>query len=81
VAASSQVTALGTAAGGVLLWGDSLGWVAAVCAAAAAALGIVAVVSGTRWRLERDLRLADALELRPHEPVVVDDLAQRDSRQ
>ncbi len=79
VAASSQVTALGTAAGGVLLWGDALGWVAALCAAAAASLGIVAVVAGTRWRLERDLRLADALDLRPHEAA--DDAAQRDSRQ
>jgi hypothetical protein len=82
VAASSQVTALGTAAGGVLLWGDALGWVAALCAAAAAALGIVAVVSGTRWRLERDLHLADPLDLRPHEVAAPPEGAvQRDSRQ
>lgn len=66
VAASAQVTALGTAAGGVLLWDDPLGWVGVACAVLAAGLGVVAVVAGTRWRLRRDLHLADALDLRPH---------------
>jgi drug/metabolite transporter (DMT)-like permease len=61
VAASAQVTALGTAVGGVVLWNDPLGVVGVVCALAAASLGVVAVVAGTRWRLSRDIHLADPL--------------------
>jgi drug/metabolite transporter (DMT)-like permease len=65
VAASAQVTALGTALGGVLLWSDPLSPVGIVAALVAAGLGVVAVVAGTRWRLSRDIHLADPLALRP----------------
>jgi drug/metabolite transporter (DMT)-like permease len=68
VAASSQVTAFGTALGGVLLFGDALSAVGIVCAVLAAGLGVAAVVAGTRWRLSRDLALAASLDLR-HEPT------------
>ena len=68
VAASTQVTALGTAVGGVVLLGDSLGAFGVVCALLAAGLGVVAVVAGTRWRLVRDRSLAGPLALRP-DPV------------
>jgi hypothetical protein len=66
VAASSQVTAFGTALGGVLLFSDTLSAVGVVCAVLAAGLGVAAVVAGTRWRLGRDLDLAEPLDLRPH---------------
>jgi len=66
VAASSQVTAFGTALGGVLLFSDALTGVGVACAVVAAGLGVASVVAGTRWRLARDLRLAEPLELRPH---------------
>jgi hypothetical protein len=66
VAASSQVTAFGTALGGVVLFSDALSAVGVVCALLAAGLGVAAVVAGTRWRLARDLRLAESLDLRPH---------------
>ena len=66
VAASSQVTAFGTALGGVLLFSDSFSAVGVLSAVVAAGLGVAAVVAGTRWRLGRDLALAEALELRPH---------------
>jgi hypothetical protein len=69
VAASAQVTAFGTALGGVVLWSDSFGPVGVACALVAAGLGVVAVVAGTRWRLSRDIHLADPLALRP-EPAV-----------
>lgn len=65
VAASSQVTAFGTALGGVVLFSDTFSTVGVVCAVLAAGLGVAAVVAGTRWRLSRDLALAEALELRP----------------
>ncbi len=66
VAASSQVTAFGTALGGVVLFSDTFSAVGVLCAVVAAGLGVAAVVAGTRWRLSRDLALAEALELRPH---------------
>ena len=66
VAASSQVTAFGTALGGVVLFSDSFSAVGVLCAVVAAGLGVAAVVAGTRWRLSRDLALAESLELRPH---------------
>lgn len=68
VAASSQVTAFGTALGGVVLFSDSFSTVGVLCAVMAAGLGVAAVVAGTRWRLSRDLALAEALDLRP-QPV------------
>ena len=80
VAASSQVTAFGTALGGVLLFSDAFSTVGVVCAVTAAGLGVAAVVAGTRWRLSRDLALAEALALRPH-PGGELRSAQRDSRQ
>lgn len=60
VAASSQINALFTAIGGVLLLGDSVTLVSLVCTLAAAVLGATAVVSAARWRLSRrpDLGLA-----------------------
>ncbi|MCD9623286.1 hypothetical protein [Rhabdothermincola salaria] len=51
VAASAQVTALGTAAGGVLVLGDSLTWFGVTTAIVAAALGALAVLAATSWRL------------------------------
>jgi hypothetical protein len=68
VAASTQVTALGTAVGGVWLFSDDLTGTGVVCAVLAAGLGIVAVVIGTRWRLARDASLARSLELAPDRP-------------
>jgi drug/metabolite transporter (DMT)-like permease len=62
-AASTQVTALGTALGGVVLFGDGLGAVDVVCAILAAGLGALAVVAGARWRLSRDRALAAPLDL------------------
>jgi hypothetical protein len=69
VAASTQVTALGTALGGVVLFSDLLGPFGAACGLLAAGLGVVAVVAGTQWRLARDMTLARPFELRP-DPVV-----------
>jgi hypothetical protein len=63
VAASSQVTALGTALGGVALKGDDLSTVSIVCTAVAAVLGAVAVVAATSWRLRRDATLAVPLHV------------------
>ena len=65
VAASSQVTALGTAVGGVIFLSDHIDTLGVVCAVLAAGLGAAAVVAGTRYRLRRDLSLADPLTLRP----------------
>lgn len=64
-AAAAQVTALGTALGGIVVLGDRPGPVGLACTVLAAALGAAAVVSATRWRLARDARLAAALEARP----------------
>jgi len=60
VAASSQINALFTALGGVLLLDDSVTAVSLVCTVLAAALGATAVVAAARWRLSRapDLGLA-----------------------
>jgi drug/metabolite transporter (DMT)-like permease len=69
VAASSQVTALGTAVGGVVLLGDGLSVLGVICAVLAAGLGALAVVSATRWRLARDRSLAASLALVPDGPV------------
>lgn len=52
-AASSQLIALVTAAGGVVLFADRVTVVSAVCTALAATLGAVAVVAAARWRLVR----------------------------
>jgi drug/metabolite transporter (DMT)-like permease len=65
VAASTQVTALGTAVGGVWLFSDELTAVGVLSAVVAAGLGILAVLAGTRWRLSRDGSLARSLELAP----------------
>lgn len=62
VAASSQVNALFTAIGGVLIVGDRASIPSLVCTAMAAALGATAVVFATRWRLRRDPELGDALD-------------------
>ena len=62
VAASSQVNALFTAIGGVLIVGDHASIPSLVCTAMAAALGATAVVFATRWRLRRDPELGDALD-------------------
>ena len=61
-AASSQLIALVTAAGGVVLFADQVTAVSAVCTAVAAVLGAVAVIAGARWRLQRDPGLGAALE-------------------
>ncbi|MBU3700923.1 MAG: hypothetical protein FGM58_02605 [Acidimicrobiia bacterium] len=61
MAASSQVIALVTAAGGVALFADEVTVVSAVCTAVAATLGAVAVVAGARWRLRRDPALGASL--------------------
>lgn len=63
VAASTQVTALGTAVGGVVIMGDAFGPIGLVCTALAAGLGAAAVVAGTRWRLARDRSLAAPLDV------------------
>jgi hypothetical protein len=63
-AAGAQVTALGTAVGGIVVLGDRPGAVSLACTVVAAVLGAIAVVSATRWRLARDARLAAALEAR-----------------
>ncbi len=69
VAASTQVAALGTAVGGIVLFGDHIGPVSVACAVLAAALGATAVVAGTRYRLTRDRTLAAPLDL-PAVPAV-----------
>ena len=61
VAASSQVAALFTALGGVLLVGDSLSAASLAATIVAAVLGATAVVLATRWRLARKPDLADGL--------------------
>jgi len=61
MAASSQVVALVTAVGGVVLFADEVTVVSAVCTAVAATLGAVAVVAGARWRLRRDPALGASL--------------------
>ena len=48
------------------MFSDALSAVGVMCAVTAAGLGVAAVVAGTRWRLSRDLALAEALALRPH---------------
>jgi drug/metabolite transporter (DMT)-like permease len=50
VAASTQITALATALGGVVLLGDAFGPVAIVAALVAAGLGALAVIAATNWR-------------------------------
>ena len=65
VAAAAQVTALGTVVGGVVLLGDDLSALDAVTAVAAAGLGALAVIAGSRWRLARDRTLAASLDVRP----------------
>ena len=62
VAASSQINALFTAIGGVLLLGDSVTGVSLVCTLLAAVLGATAVVTAARWRLSRQPDLGLALE-------------------
>jgi hypothetical protein len=63
VAAAAQVTALGTALGGVVLLGDDLGALDAATGVLAAGLGAVAVIAGSRWRLARDASLATPLHV------------------
>ncbi len=62
VAASSQVAALFTAIGGIVLVGDSVSGASLLATLVAAVLGAVAVVLATRWRLSRQPDLAAALE-------------------
>jgi hypothetical protein len=69
VAASTQVTALGTALGGVVLFSDLLSPFGVACGLVAAGLGVVAVVASTQWRLARDTTLPRPLELRP-DPIL-----------
>lgn len=61
VAASSQVAALFTALGGIVLVGDSLSTTSLAATLVAAVLGAVAVVLATRWRLTRQPGLAEGL--------------------
>ena len=68
VAASTQITALGTAVGGVWLFADELTGVGVLSAVLAAGLGGLSVVVGTRWRLARDASLATSLEPAPDRP-------------
>jgi hypothetical protein len=63
VAAASQITALGTAVGGVVVLGDDVSIVSLVCTAIAAVLGALAVVVASSWRLRRDARLAAPLHV------------------
>ena len=62
VAASSQVAALFTALGGILLVGDSVSGVSLGATLVAAVLGATAVVLATRWRLARQPELAEPLD-------------------
>ena len=61
VAASSQVAALFTALGGILLVGDSVSGASLAATLVAATLGAAAVVLATRWRLARRPELAKGL--------------------
>ena len=63
VAAASQITALGTAVGGVVVLGDDLSLVSLVCTALAAVLGGGAVIAASSWRLRRDAHLAAPLHI------------------
>lgn len=62
VAASSQVAALFTALGGIVLVGDSISGVSLGATLVAAVLGATAVVLATRWRLARRPGLAEPLD-------------------
>lgn len=62
VAASSQVAALFTAIGGIVLVGDSVSGTSLGATLIAAVLGAGAVVLATRWRLARQPELGDALD-------------------
>jgi drug/metabolite transporter (DMT)-like permease len=61
VAASSQVAALFTALGGIVIVGDSMSGVSLAATLVAAVLGAAAVVLATRWRLARQPELAGPL--------------------
>lgn len=61
VAASSQVAALFTALGGIVLVGDAVSPASLAATVVAALLGATAVVLATRWRLARQPRLGDPL--------------------
>jgi hypothetical protein len=62
VAASTQINALVTAVGGVLLLDDHVTAVGLVATLVAAVLGATAVVAGARWRLARRPDLGRALD-------------------
>ena len=62
VAASSQVAALFTALGGIVLVGDHVSAASLVATLVAAVLGAVAVVLATRWRLTRQPELGAPLD-------------------
>jgi len=62
VAASTQINALVTAVGGVLLLDDHVTVVGLVATLVAAVLGATAVVAGARWRLARRPELGRALD-------------------
>lgn len=61
-ASSSQINAVVTAVGGVVLLGDVVHLASFASMMAAAALGIVAVVSAAHWRISRDPELAAPLD-------------------
>ena len=61
-AASSQVNALVTAIGGIVVFGDVMSIASIVCTIVAAGLGATAVVVAARWRLQRRPDLAAALD-------------------
>lgn len=60
-AASSQINALVTAIGGVILFSDEISPVSIVCTLVAAVLGATAVIAAARWRLSRDPTLGAVL--------------------
>lgn len=61
-AASTQIAALVTAIGGVVLFSDHVTIVSVVCTIVAASLGALAVVEAARWRLSRDPELGAVLD-------------------
>lgn len=61
-AASTQINALATAVGGIVIFSDEISLPSLVATLVAAALGATAVVSAAHWRLRRNPELALPLE-------------------
>jgi drug/metabolite transporter (DMT)-like permease len=61
-AASTQINALATAIGGIVIFSDDISLASLVATLVAAALGATAVVSAAHWRLRRNPELALPLE-------------------